>query len=91
MTKSRNIAITGGSGHLGTSLIELLLSQGHFVNALYTQNLPNKINKNLIWIKGDKIEDELFAKKAVLFVVERSFVSGLTDEVTKWFEENGKK
>ena len=39
----------------------------------------------LIWIKGDKVENELFAKKAILFVVERSIISGLTDELTKWF------
>ncbi len=44
----------------------------------------------LIWIEGKKIEDELLAKKAVLFIVEKSFVLGLTEEVTKWFEE-GKK
>ena len=41
----------------------------------------------LIWIKGDKVEDELFAKKAILFVAEKSFISGLTEEVKKWFEE----
>ena len=40
-----------------------------------------------VWIKGDTIDKELFAKKAVLFVSDRSFVSGLTDEVKKWFEE----
>ena len=45
----------------------------------------------LIWVKGDKIEDELFAKKAILFVAEKSFISGLTEEVKKWFEkEKGK-
>lgn len=44
----------------------------------------------LIWIKGDKIEDELFAKKAIMFVTEKSFISGLTEEVKKWFE-GGKK
>ena len=45
----------------------------------------------LIWINGDKIEDELFAKKAILHVAENSFVSGLTDEMNKWFEkEKGK-
>lgn len=44
----------------------------------------------LIWIKGDKIEDELFAKKAILFVAERSFISGLTEEVKKWFDEEKK-
>ncbi len=47
----------------------------------------------LIWIKGDKVEDELYAKKAILFVTEKSFIEGLTDEVKKWFEERkgGKK
>ena len=43
-----------------------------------------------VWIKGDKIEDELLAKKAILFVSEKSFISGLTDAVTKWFKENKK-
>jgi len=41
----------------------------------------------LIWIEGDKIEDEILAKKAIIFVTEKSFVSGLTDEVKKWFEK----
>jgi exosome complex component RRP4 len=44
-----------------------------------------------IWIKGDKIEDELFAKKAVIFVTEKSFVSGLTEEIKSWFESEKKK
>lgn len=43
-----------------------------------------------ILIKGDKIEDELLAKKAILFVTEKSFIEGLTDAVTKWFSENKK-
>ncbi len=43
----------------------------------------------LIWIDGDKIEDEIFAKRAINFITEKSFVSGLTEEVKKWFE--GKK
>ncbi len=41
----------------------------------------------LIWIKGDKVEEELLAKQAILFVTEKSFIDGLTDKVTKWFEE----
>ena len=44
----------------------------------------------LIWIKGDKVEDELYAKKAIMFVTEKSFTSGLTDEVQKWFKERKK-
>jgi len=42
-----------------------------------------------VWIRGDKIEEELFAKKAVDYVVENSFVEGLTDKVEAWFKENG--
>lgn len=45
----------------------------------------------LIWIKGDKIEDELFAKKAILFVSDNCFIKGLTEELKTWFEkEKGK-
>jgi len=44
----------------------------------------------LIWIKSDKIEKELLAKEAISFIAEKSFVSGLTDEVKKWFEERKK-
>ncbi len=44
-----------------------------------------------IWIKGDKIEDELFAKRAILFVAEKSFIAGLTEETEKWFDKNGGK
>jgi len=43
----------------------------------------------LIWIKGDKIEDELRAKEAIIFVADRAHISGLTDEVEKFF--GGKK
>ena len=44
----------------------------------------------IIWIQGKTVEDELFAKKAILFIVEKSFVEGLTEEVKKWFEKNKK-
>ena len=42
-----------------------------------------------IWIRGDKIEDELMAKKAVLFIVENSFIEGLTEEVESWLKSQG--
>jgi exosome complex component RRP4 len=44
----------------------------------------------LIWIKGDSIDKEIFAKNAVLFVEENATKEGLTDEVTKWLGENKK-
>ncbi len=42
----------------------------------------------LIWIRGDTTDAELFAKRAIMFVTEKSFISGLTEEVEKWFTEN---
>ncbi|MBI2043738.1 KH domain-containing protein [Candidatus Pacearchaeota archaeon] len=42
----------------------------------------------LIWIQGEKVENELLAKKAILFIVEKSFVEGLTEEVKKWLDKN---
>jgi len=44
----------------------------------------------LISIIGDSIEKELHAKKAIIFVAEHSFLSGLTEELKKWFEDNKK-
>jgi len=43
-----------------------------------------------VLIKGDKIENELLARRAIDFIVEKSYISGLTEEVTKWFNENKK-
>jgi len=42
----------------------------------------------LIWINGEKIEDELYAKKAILYVTENAAMSGLTDEMKEWFDKN---
>jgi len=41
----------------------------------------------LIWVKGDSIEQEIFAKEAIKFVTEKSFVSWLTEEIERWFKE----
>ena len=45
----------------------------------------------LVWIKGDTIEDELFAKKAILFVSEKSFIDGLTEKVEEFLKKNAPK
>ena len=45
----------------------------------------------LIWIKGSRIEDEIFAKKAIEFIVENTTSDGLTDKVETWLKENGGK
>ena len=66
--------------------------EGSMIN-LIKENTGGTITvaqNGFVLIKGPTIDDELFAKRAVLYVVERSFISGLTDALTKWFEENKK-
>ncbi len=62
--------------------------EGSMINLIKNETKCNiTVGQNgLVWIKGDKIEDELYAKKAILFVTEKSFASGLTEEVQKWFD-----
>ncbi len=45
----------------------------------------------IIWISGPTTEDELHAKAAIEFIAENFFMEGLTEEVKKWFENQGKK
>ena len=45
----------------------------------------------LIWINGDKVEDELFAKRAIFHIAEKSFMPGLTEEMKTWFEKEREK
>lgn len=66
--------------------------EGSMINMIKDETKCNiTVGQNgLVWIKGDKVEDELYAKKAILFVTEKSFTSGLTDEVKKWFDSGTK-
>ena len=41
----------------------------------------------VVWIRGSKIENELKAKEAIMFVVSRSYIDGLTEKVKEWFEK----
>jgi len=44
----------------------------------------------IIWIKGSKIEDELFAKEVINFVTEKSYLAGLTEKVQEFIKEKKK-
>jgi dihydroflavonol-4-reductase len=50
---SHHIAVTGGTGHLGRNLIEMLLQQGQKVNALKRSAETPFEHANLNWIQGD--------------------------------------
>ncbi len=45
----------------------------------------------LIWIRGSSIGAELLAKETILFVVEKSFIEGLTDKVQEFLGKKIKK
>ena len=62
---------------------------GSFRGAEFVPNITVGQN-GFIWISGSKVEDELFAKKAILYVAENSLMSGLTDEMKNWFVEEKK-
>ncbi len=67
--------------------------EGSMINLIKNETNCNiTVGQNgLIWMKGYNIEEELYAKEAIYFVTKKSFISGLTDRVKKWFEENKKE
>ena len=67
--------------------------EGSMINLIKRESGCNiTVGQNgLIWIQGDKIEDELLVKRAIMFVTEKSFTHGLTDETKEWFEREKKK
>mgnify|MGYP003683062379 FL=1 len=54
-----NILITGGTGYIGSNLIDKLLSKEFKVFALYNNTKSDKIDDNLSWIKYDGSFDSL--------------------------------
>lgn len=44
----------------------------------------------MIWIRGNRVEDELFAEEAIRFVTEKSYIEGLTEKTKEWLEEQKK-
>jgi exosome complex component RRP4 len=41
-----------------------------------------------IWIKGNDVNSELKARRAIEFISDKVLVSGLTDKMEQWFGEN---
>jgi dihydroflavonol-4-reductase len=58
MVNNDQIVVTGGSGHLGASIIQMLLNQGKSVRALYHRFKPEIEHKNLSWIQGNITQSE---------------------------------
>ncbi len=41
-----------------------------------------------IWIKGPTVESEIRARKAIEYIADNFYVSGLTDKMEEWFTQN---
>jgi len=67
--------------------------EGSMVNLIKNEtNCKITVGQNgVIWIKGQDVEDELFAKKAILFAAEKSYVEGLTEKVKEFLDKEKKK
>jgi len=45
----------------------------------------------LIWIHGDNIQEELFAKRAIEYINENTLSEGLTERTESWFKDQKKE
>ena len=43
-----------------------------------------------VLVQGDSIDSEVYAKEAILYIADNSYISGLTEAVDNWFKENKK-
>ncbi|MDP4039265.1 MAG: exosome complex RNA-binding protein Rrp4 [Candidatus Pacearchaeota archaeon] len=41
-----------------------------------------------VWIKGNDIDSEIKSRRAIEFIAEKVYVSGLTDKMEEWFNNN---
>jgi exosome complex component RRP4 len=56
-----------------------------------TRSMITVGQNGLIWIKADNVDDRLFAKHAIEFVVENTTTEGLTEKVEEWLKNYKKQ
>lgn len=100
--KGRNIDLTlKGKGlgkleggfifHVSPNRVPRIIGrEGSMINLIKDKTACNiTVGQNgWIWIKGNSIDDEIKARKAIEFVTEKVYVEGLTEEVEGWFTKN---
>jgi exosome complex component RRP4 len=62
--------------------------EGSMVNLIKnaTKTSVDVGQNGIIWLNGNKIEDELKAKKIIEFICENSFITGLTEKVEEYIK-----
>ena len=41
-----------------------------------------------IWVKGDSLDNQIKARKAIEFIADKVYISGLTEKMEEWFSSN---
>jgi len=80
--------------HINSNKVPRIIGkEGSMINLIKKESDCDIIvgQNGLIWIKGNKVEDELLAKEAIMFVAEKSFISGLTEQIQEWFNKKKKE
>ncbi len=95
-SKGRNLGkLEGGTIiHINSNKVPRVIGkEGSMINLIKKESgCDITVGQNgIIWIRGGKVEDELFAKKAIMFVTEKSFIEGLTEKTKEWLEKEKKK
>tara|TARA_Y100000310_G_C20497042_1_gene722073 strand:- start:242 stop:958 length:717 start_codon:yes stop_codon:yes gene_type:complete len=64
--------------------------EGSMVNLIKEKTSCNiTVGQNgWIWVKGDSIDEEIRARKAVEFVADKVTLGGLTEKMEEWFQQN---
>jgi len=52
----------------------------------YTKCIITVGQNGLVWIKSDNVDDRLFARQAIEFIVENTTTEGLTEKVEEWLK-----
>ncbi len=67
--------------------------EGSMVKTIKEETGCNVIvgQNGVIWIKGNTVEEELLAKEAVEFIVEKPFIEGLTDKIKDFLNKKKKE
>ncbi|MBI5149004.1 RNA-binding protein [Candidatus Pacearchaeota archaeon] len=99
--KRRGIDLTTRAGGLGqleegmtidinsNKVPRVIGKEGSMINLIKKETMCNIVvgQNGIIWIRGNDVKSELLAKEAILFIVNKSFVEGLTEKVEKFFAE----
>lgn len=77
--------------HVGASKVPRIIGrEGSMVNLVKEKTgCQVSVGQNgWVWIRGDNLDEEIRARKAVEFIASKVHVSGLTDKMEEWFNEN---